>query len=149
VIIPYPGCSRESQDTGGRAEATLAGAPVEWPEPGPWRRQGLCLEKGCDFDDVRDLALEIGCTPHIRARGEEVRAIKRGKGFKARRWVVERTHGWMNRFGDIDPPGEDPGELSGYGPFRLRPHHVQMHRRFRIGSKSPRQVFDAFVALTP
>jgi len=116
------------------AEAAPAGAPVERPEPGPWRRQGLCLEKGCDFDDVRDLALELGCTPRIRARGEEARAIKRGKGFKARRWVVERTHGWMNRFGDIDPPGEDPGELSGHGPFRLRPHRVQMHQHFRIGS---------------
>ena len=30
--------------------------------------------------------------------GEEARAIKREAGFKARRWVVERTHSWMNRF---------------------------------------------------
>jgi transposase len=36
--------------------------------------------------------------PHIRARGEEAQAIKREAGFKARRWVVERTHSWMNRF---------------------------------------------------
>ncbi|MDE2510858.1 MAG: transposase, partial [Elusimicrobia bacterium] len=29
---------------------------------------------------------------------EEAKAIKRAAGFKARRWVVERTHSWMNRF---------------------------------------------------
>jgi hypothetical protein len=32
------------------------------------------------------------------ARGKEAKAIKREAGFKARRWVVERTHSWMNRF---------------------------------------------------
>ena len=37
-------------------------------------------------------------TAHIRSRGEEAQAIKREAGFKARRWVVERTHGWLNRF---------------------------------------------------
>jgi len=37
-------------------------------------------------------------TAHIRARGEEAQAIKHEAGFKARRWVVERTHSWMNRF---------------------------------------------------
>jgi putative transposase len=26
------------------------------------------------------------------------KAIKREAGFKARRWVVERAHSWMNRF---------------------------------------------------
>lgn len=35
---------------------------------------------------------------HIRSRGEETQAIKRGARFMARRWVVERTNSWMNRF---------------------------------------------------
>ena len=34
----------------------------------------------------------------IQSRGEEAKAIKKKAGFKARRWVVERTHSWMNRF---------------------------------------------------
>ena len=80
------------------AEATLASVPVRRPKPRAWHRQGLCLDKGYDFDDVRDLAREFGYTAHIRARGEEAQAIKRRAGFKARRWVVERTHSWMNRF---------------------------------------------------
>ncbi len=34
---------------------------------------------------------------HIKSRGEE--NIRRGiPGFRARRWVVERTHFWLNRF---------------------------------------------------
>ncbi len=37
-------------------------------------------------------------TAYIRARSEEAQAIQRQAGFKARRWVVERTHRWMNRF---------------------------------------------------
>ncbi len=63
------------------------------------------MDKGYDFDEVRDLVAAFGFTAHIRARGEEARAIQQEAGFKARRWVhtrvnvvVERTHSWMNRF---------------------------------------------------
>lgn len=80
------------------ARATLESIPVERPEPTAEEPQGLCLDKGYDYDEVRDLAAEFGYTAHIRARGEEAEAIKREVGFKARRWVVERTHSWMNRF---------------------------------------------------
>ena len=36
--------------------------------------------------------------PHVRQRGEETRAKKRNPRYRARRWVVERTHSWLNRF---------------------------------------------------
>lgn len=78
--------------------ATLEAIPVERPDPTPEQPQGLCLDKGYDFDEVRETIQEFGFTAHIRARGEEAQAIKREAGFKARRWVVERTHSWMNRF---------------------------------------------------
>ena len=80
------------------ARATLESIPVARPEPTPDAPQGLCLDKGYDYDEVRDLAKEFLYTAHIRARGEEAQAIKHEAGFKARRWVVERTHSWMNRF---------------------------------------------------
>ena len=80
------------------ARATLESIPVARPEPTPDAPQGLCLDKGYDYDEVRDLAKEFLYTAHIRARGEETQAIKHEAGFKARRWVVERTHSWMNRF---------------------------------------------------
>jgi putative transposase len=63
--------------------------------------QGLCLDKGYDYGEVRDLAVEFRFTAHIRCRGEEARAIKRAARSKARRWVVERSHSWMNRFRSI------------------------------------------------
>ena len=56
------------------------------------------MDKGYDYDEVRDLVAQFGFTAHIHARGEEAQKIKRETGFRARRWVVERTHSWMNRF---------------------------------------------------
>lgn len=80
------------------ARETIESVPIDRPESTKRKPQGLCLDKGYDYDEVRDLAVEFGYTAHIRARGEEAQAIKRHAGFKARRWVVERTHSWMNRF---------------------------------------------------
>jgi putative transposase len=80
------------------ARETLESIPVARPAPTPARPQGICLDKGYDYDEVRDLLAEFGFTAHIRARGEEARALKQEAGYKARRWVVERTHSWMNRF---------------------------------------------------
>jgi putative transposase len=79
-------------------EETLTGIPIERPTPTPERPQGICLDKGYDYDEVRALLAEFGFTAHIRARGEEAKALKQETGFKARRWVVERPHSWMNRF---------------------------------------------------
>ena len=78
--------------------ATLESIIVERPEPTPYQPQGVCLDKGYDYQEVRDTLAEFGFTGHIRARGEEAQAIKREAGFRARRWVVERAHSWMNRF---------------------------------------------------
>jgi transposase len=36
-------------------------------------------------------------TPHIRARGEEIKLKARNPGWRARRWVVEACHSWLNR----------------------------------------------------
>jgi len=39
-----------------------------------------------------------GYCPHIVPRGEEKKALKQSEGKRARRWVVERTFSWLNRF---------------------------------------------------
>ena len=77
---------------------TLENIVVERPEPTPDQPQGLSLDKGYDYQEVRDILAEFGFTAHIRSRGEEAQEIKREAGKKARRWVVERTHSWLNRF---------------------------------------------------
>jgi putative transposase len=81
--------------------ATLESIPLERPAPTPAQSQGMCMDKGYDYDEVRAIVETFGFTAHIKARGEEAKEIKRKAGFKARRWVVERTHSWMNRFRGI------------------------------------------------
>jgi putative transposase len=80
------------------ARETIESIPVKRPRPSLHKPQGLCLDKGYDYDEVRGLAREFRFTAHIRSRGEEARLIRRSARFKARRWVAERTHSWMNRF---------------------------------------------------
>jgi putative transposase len=77
---------------------TLYSIVIERPEPTARQPQGLCLDKGDDYEEVRATLTVFGFTAHIRARGEEAQALKCKAGFRARRWVVERTHSWMNRF---------------------------------------------------
>ena len=76
---------------------TIESIPIKRPAPSE-SRQNLCLDKGYDYDEVRQLAEAFGYTAHIRCRGEEAQDLKRAVRKKARRWVVERTHSWMNRF---------------------------------------------------
>ena len=80
------------------ARETLLSVPVDWPEPTPEEPQGLSVDKGYDYEEVRAIVEEFGFTAHIRSRGEEMKEMKRNARTKARRWVVERTHSWMNRF---------------------------------------------------
>ncbi|UVA63067.1 IS5 family transposase [Leptospira borgpetersenii] len=56
----------------------------------------LCLDKGYDFKDTEKLIRRRNIRPHIRRRGEKP-LIGKYKG-KPRRWVVERTNSWHNRF---------------------------------------------------
>jgi putative transposase len=81
-----------------RVRATLTSLVVARPAPTPEQPQGMCLDAGYDYDEVYGVLQEFGLTAHVRPRGDEAQALKREAGFKARRWVVERAHSWMNRF---------------------------------------------------
>ena len=59
------------------------------------------MDKGYDYNEVREMLKEFGYIAHIKARGEEAKELKKSILKKARRWVVERTHSWMNRFRGI------------------------------------------------
>lgn len=77
---------------------TLESFIVERPQPTEKAPQNLCLDKGYDYPEVEELVDDFGYTAHIRSRGEETQDKKRIPGYRARRWVVERTHSWLNRF---------------------------------------------------
>lgn len=78
--------------------ATLNSLVVARPQPTEQQPQGMCLDKGYDYDEVRAILTEFGFTAHIRSRSDEAKAVAREAGKKARRWVVERSHSWLNRF---------------------------------------------------
>ena len=46
---------------------------------------------------MHQVATRHGYTPHIRTRGEELEQQARTPGWRARRWVVEACHSWLNR----------------------------------------------------
>ena len=76
---------------------TLDSIPIERPRPSEQRPQGLCLDRGYDYASVRELVGERGFTAHIRSRGEEIKLKLHSPGWRARRWVVEACHSWLNR----------------------------------------------------
>jgi transposase len=77
---------------------TIKSIPIARPKPTKKKRQGMCMDKGYDYEEVRVLLKRFHFVPHIRSGGEEARSIRKDPRVKARRWVVERTHSWMNRF---------------------------------------------------
>jgi putative transposase len=80
-----------------RIEVLFLSVPIEVPDPDTVA-QHLCLDKGYDYADVRRTVAEYGYTPHIPSKGGEPARRRNLPGYRARRWVVERTHSWMNRF---------------------------------------------------
>jgi putative transposase len=78
--------------------ATLESLVAERPAATEEQPHGMCLDKGDDYDEVRKILAEFGFTAHIKARGEEANELKAEAGKRARRWVVERSHSWLNRF---------------------------------------------------
>ena len=79
-------------------EPTLKSMVIDRPKPTRRKPQHLCGDKGYDYPDVRELVAAWGYTAHIKARGQEEAERKTLPGYRARRWVVERTHSWFNRF---------------------------------------------------
>lgn len=67
------------------------------PEPSPGDPQHLGLDEGFDTPAAEQAVVDAGYTPHIRRIGEEAKPCDRSKGHKPRRWVVERTVGWLNK----------------------------------------------------
>ena len=67
------------------------------PRPRAHRRQHLCGDKGYAGQPAEQAVRARQYVPHIPQRGEPG-ARRRDPQRRARRWVVERTHSWLNRF---------------------------------------------------
>jgi putative transposase len=80
---------------------TSASIPVERPEPTTEEPQHMCLDNGYKYAEPQEIVAEFGFTAHLPKNKEEAQEAKRRAGSKARRYVVERSHSWMNRFRGI------------------------------------------------
>jgi putative transposase len=78
-------------------EQTIESIVVERPEPTESSPQHLCLDKGYDNPTGRAAAESGGHTPHIRRIGEEKLDNTGRQRRQARRWVVERSLGWLSK----------------------------------------------------
>jgi putative transposase len=76
-------------------EQTIEAIVVDRPDPDEVE-ENLCLDKGYDNPTGHGAAEEAGYVPHIRAIGEEKQA-KNDPKHPPRRWVVERTLGWLSK----------------------------------------------------
>jgi putative transposase len=80
---------------------TLDAVVVERPQPTQEAPQNLCLDKAYDNPAGETAACQRGYTPHIRRIGEEKLDAAGEKTHPARRFVVERTLGWLSRWRGI------------------------------------------------
>jgi putative transposase len=76
---------------------TLDAIVVKRPKPTARRPQNLCVDKGYAGKPAEKQMRERGYIPHVPAKGAPPKKRHHTRG-KARRWVVERTHSWMNNF---------------------------------------------------
>ena len=64
-------------------------------------QQNLCADKAYDGQAALETIVSNGYVPHVKKRGEEIQEKKNNPTWKARRWVVEVSHSWFNRFRKI------------------------------------------------
>jgi putative transposase len=84
--------------------ATLEGLVVARPAPGQAEGAGseqhLCLDAAYNSEEVRQeleaRSYEAHISPADKKRRNERKEARRHPGGRARRWVVERTHSWLN-----------------------------------------------------
>lgn len=75
-------------------EGTLDARPIRPPRS---VRQRLCLDRGYDFPEVDELVDAYWFEGHIARRGARSSPRRERLIARPRRWVVERTHSWLNR----------------------------------------------------
>ncbi|GHV34518.1 hypothetical protein AGMMS4952_26920 [Spirochaetia bacterium] len=78
-------------------EAVLDGIVIERPDIFE-HPQHLCLDKGYTGEPALETVVLRGFIPHIKSRGQKRTEKMNQADYKARRWVVEVSHSWINRF---------------------------------------------------
>jgi putative transposase len=78
-------------------EETIESIVVERPEASEKEPQHLCLDAGYNNALSKQIVKEHSYEGHIRPGGAETLDKSGKKKYPARRWVVERTIGWLSK----------------------------------------------------
>jgi len=99
LAVVVTGANRQDmKKLGELLDASLV--PEETPEETPQEKH-LCLDRGYDYKVCREQAQEHGFTPHIPPKATAQQPLPPPgdpKRHPPRRWVVEVSHAWFNRF---------------------------------------------------
>jgi hypothetical protein len=76
----------------------LPALPLVRPQPTPKHPQPLCLDAAFENVPAREVGWGERYTGHSAPKGGRAEAGVGHPGGQARRWKVERTHAWQDRF---------------------------------------------------
>ena len=79
-------------------ERTLDEIVIERPPPTNPPKENLCADKAYVGQPAQDAMAKRRYMPHVPRKGKEMDKQQKKPGARPRRWVVERTHSWLNRF---------------------------------------------------
>jgi IS5 family transposase len=68
------------------------------PSPPQRRSKHLCADAGYVSKEAEKIMVSHGYIPHIKSRAQEADELRNNPAIRARRWVVEVSHSWFNRF---------------------------------------------------
>ena len=95
VAVVVTGANRhDMKKLGALLDATVV-------EPAPAEAPHLALDRGHDYQECRDEAIARGYTAHIPPKASAARPLPppgHPDRHPPRRWVVEVSHSWFNRF---------------------------------------------------
>jgi transposase len=81
-------------------EAVLYSKIAHRPDTAKAVAENLCADAGCAGEKADATIGSHGYIPHVRPRGEKIKAI-RNQHFKPRRWIVEVSRSWFNLFREV------------------------------------------------
>jgi len=82
-------------------DAVVRPCPLVADPADPAAGPQLCLDRGYDYDQCRAAATARGYTPHIPPKASAAQPLPppgHPDRHPPRRWVVEVSHSWFNRF---------------------------------------------------
>ena len=108
-------------------EATLEAQLLVPSDLEPETHRHMCLDKGYDYEEIRQILQQWGYVGHIPPKDDAKLIIQDIPNYRARRWVVERTHSWMNRqTPHFDSLGKERRQLFSHATVCLCVHYVSL-----------------------